>query len=84
MISPKRNFNFNMNSKNTLTSTQNKDEENSKIWTGLVNYSGTFESARIQSVQCLEGMSKKIQGELSKIDQKMISFEKKMTDILNN
>ena len=54
------------------------------LWTGLVNYATTFESARLESVQCLDNLSVKIQTEVSNINYKIDVFQSKMTKILNN
>lgn len=79
----KRNFNF----KNPEDSARVKPQEEEKVtslWTGLVNYSTTFESARLESIQCLDGMSVKIQTEVSNINYKIDVFQSKMAKILNN
>lgn len=55
-----------------------------QIWTGLVAHTHTFESARIESIQCLESLSAKLSGEISNINFKLDAFNSKMGKALSN
>lgn len=48
-----------------------------------MNYSNSFESARIESAQCLETMSIKLQAELQNINFKVDMFQTKLLQVLN-
>lgn len=48
-----------------------------------MNYSNSFESARIESAQCLETMSIKLQAELQNINYKVDMFQTKLLQVLN-
>lgn len=64
---------------------KNQQEEQGKnnFWTGLVSSSTSFESARIESAQCLETLSVKIHSEISNINYKLDMFNGKMSKVLN-
>ena len=49
-----------------------------------MNHASTFESARLESKQCLETLSVKLHTEISNINYKIDVFHGKMTKILNN
>lgn len=55
-----------------------------QVWAGLVNHSSSFESARIESAQCLETLSIKLHTEVSNINYKIDMFNSKMTRMLSN
>jgi hypothetical protein len=54
------------------------------LWTGILSYSNSFESARVESSQCLENLSLKIRRELSSIHSKIDVFNSRMTAVLAN
>jgi hypothetical protein len=52
------------------------------LWTGILSYSNSFESARVESTQCLESLSTKIRRELSTIHTKIDTFNARMAAVL--
>lgn len=54
------------------------------MWTGILSYSSSFESARVESSQCLENLSLKIRKEISNINSKIDIFNSRMASTLNN
>ena len=54
------------------------------MWTGILSYSSSFESARVESSQCLENLSLKIRKEISNINSKIDIFNSRMSSTLNN
>jgi hypothetical protein len=39
---------------------QNSQNSQNSVWTGILSYSTSFESARVESTQCIENLSLKI------------------------
>lgn len=54
----KRNFNFRQQTEEAKVQ---KQQDVKNIWAGIVTKTITFESARVESAQCLETMSVKLQ-----------------------
>jgi hypothetical protein len=54
------------------------------VWTGILSHSTSFESARVESSQCLDNLSLKIRKEISNINSKIDIFNSRMTSVLNN
>ena len=54
-----------------------------EVWKGLVAYTSSFESARLESMQCLDNLAGKITGEMANINYKLDMFNAKMSKALN-
>jgi hypothetical protein len=59
---------------------EKKPEPN--VWAGLVNHATSFESARLESAQCLDTLSSKLHAEISGINYKIDMFNSKMNKVL--
>jgi hypothetical protein len=55
-----------------------------QLWAGLVAHTHTFESARLESIQCLESLSGRLSNEISSINFKIDSFNTAMGKALSN
>ena len=54
------------------------------VWKGLVAHTSSFESARLESMQCLDNLTGKIGGEVANLNYKLDMFNAKMAKTLNN
>lgn len=54
------------------------------MWTGMLMSVSSFESARLESSQCLENLSGKIRKELSSVNYRIEAFNSKMSKVISN
>jgi hypothetical protein len=54
------------------------------LWTGMMMSASSFESARLESSQCLENLSGKIRAEVSSVTYRIDAFNSKMSKVLSN
>jgi hypothetical protein len=54
------------------------------LWTGMMMSASSFESARLESSQCLENLSGKIRAEVTSVTYRIDAFNSKMSKVLSN
>lgn len=66
------------------TASQFSNASQNTVWTGILSYSNSFESARVESTQCLDNLSQKIRREIGSIHSKIDVFNSRMSTLLTN
>lgn len=66
------------------TASQLSNVSQNTVWTGILSYSSSFESARVESTQCLESLSMKIRREVNSIQTKIEVFNSRMAAVLSS
>jgi len=69
---------------NRSNASRPSDHPENQVWAGLVAHTHTFESARLESIQCLDSLSGRLATEIANINFKIDSFNTTLSKTLSN